>query len=310
MRQYLSLLKNILDNGVRQPNRTGIDAISIPGAMMQFDLRQGFPAVTTKKLAFKSVVGELLGFFRGYTNAADFEKLGCNVWRQNADDPGVNNSNNWLTNPERRGPGDLGRIYGAQWTDWASYEYDQGATDLNAGYPAYMRTSINQLDAALVALLRDPTNRRVIVNAWRPDEFEQMALPPCHVLYQFLADAQNKRLHLAMYQRSCDALLGAPFNIASCALFLTIMARFIGYTPATFTHFIADAHIYVNHLDQVREQLSRTPFDQPRLAVDYAALPVLTLDTYKPGMFETIQPHHFELRCYEHHPAISAPMAV
>lgn len=305
MRQYLKLLKNILDNGVRQPNRTGIDAISIPGAMLQFDLRDGFPAVTTKKLAFNAVKGELLGFFRGYTNAADFEKLGCNVWRQNADE-----NHAWLSNPARKGSGDLGRIYGAQWTDWAVYDYSQGATDLNADVSAFERSSLNQLDAALATLLRDPSSRRVIISAWRPDEFDQMALPPCHVLYQFTADTANKRLHLQMFQRSGDCFLGIPFNIGSCALFLTIMARFIGYTPATFTHFIADAHIYVNHLDQVEEQLSRTPFDLPRLAINYEEIPVLTLDTYREGMFATLKPEHFELRCYEHHPAISAPMAV
>lgn len=305
MRQYLQLLKNIMDNGVRQSNRTGIDSISIPGAMLKFDLREGFPAVTTKKLAFNAVKGELLGFFRGYTNAADFEKLGCGVWRQNADE-----NHTWLNNPARKGEGDLGRIYSAQWTDWAAYEYDQGATDLNAGFPAFERSSINQLDAALATLLRDPSSRRVIVSAWRPDEFDQMALPPCHVLYQFVADQHNRRLHLMMYQRSLDTFLGGPFNIASCALFLTIMARFIGYTPATFTHFIADAHIYVNHLDQVKEQLSRTPFDPPRLALDYSAIPTVTLDTYREGLFAEIQPEHLELRFYEHHPALKAPMAV
>ena len=243
MKQLLDLYQTILDTGVQQPNRTGIDTLMIPGAMLRFDLREGFPAVTTKALAFKAVKGELIGFLRGYQNAEQFRKLGCNIWNQNA-----NENTQWLANPNRKGIDDLGRIYGAQWVDWKC----EPQIDEMTGFR--YTPAINQVQEVIKKLHTNPTDRRMIINAWRPDEFDQMALPPCHVLYQFLADSKSKVLHLCMYQRSCDMFLGVPFNIASASLFLTIMANHSGYTAGTFTHFLADAHIYTNHIDQVKEQ--------------------------------------------------------
>jgi thymidylate synthase len=295
MKQLLDLYQTILDSGVQQPNRTGIDTLMIPGAMLRFDLREGFPAVTTKKLAFKAIKGELIGFLRGYQNAAQFRELGCNIWDQNA-----NENTQWLTNPNRKGTDDLGRIYGAQWTDWrCELQYD-GATG-NWYIP-----SINQVQEVLNKLHTNPTDRRMIISAWRPDEFDQMALPPCHVLYQFLADSKNKVLHLCMYQRSCDMFLGVPFNIASASLFLSVMANMSGYTAGTFTHFLADAHIYMNHLDQVKEQISRTPYDLPTLKYTGPTTSTMPIT----GWENCIQPDHFELVNYHHHKAIKAPMAV
>lgn len=324
MQNYHDLLAEILRDGSRQANRTGVDAISIPGAMLKFDLRQGFPAITTKKLAFKAVKGELLGFFRGYDNAAQFRELGCNVWDQNA-----NETPSWLNSPARKGHDDLGRIYGCQWTDWqdtrfvAADRIDQVTALREAGYEEFcsgraldgdylvqhhvMRRGINQLEEALKTLLTNPTSRRIIVSAWRPDEFDAMALPPCHVSYQFLANVERNELSLCMYQRSADSVLGIPFNIASSAMFLEIMARLSGFKAATFTHFLADAHVYVNHVDQVHEQLSREHFPAPRLVLSDAICRV-SLDQVK-GAFERIQPDDIALDGYQSHAAIKAPMA-
>ncbi|MFM7460048.1 MAG: thymidylate synthase, partial [Burkholderiales bacterium] len=235
MENYHRLLEAVLAEGTQQANRTGIDAISIPGAVLKFDLTKGFPAVTTKKLAFKSMCGELIAFLRGVSSAAEFRELGCAFWDQNA-----NENLAWLSNPNRKGVDDLGRVYGVQWRDWKRAD----------------GSSIDQVMSALHTIHERPTDRRIIVSAWRPDEFSQMALPPCHVLYQFIVNVERKEINLCMYQRSCDLFLGIPMNIASAALFLSIVGHLTGYTARHVTHFLADAHIYVNHLDQVREQLS------------------------------------------------------
>lgn len=288
------MLRAILETGDRQANRTGIDAVSMPGYMLRFDLTQGFPAVTTKKLFFDTgVVGELVGFLRGYDNAADFRKLGCNIWNDNA-----NKNKTWLANPNRKGEDDLGRIYGVQWRSWHSKTNLYHHPDDRAC--VFMKTeSLDQVQKALDTIKNDPTNRRIIVNAWRPDEFDQMSLPPCHILYQFLCNVERKELSMCMYQRSCDSFLGVPFNIASSALFLSIIAKLTGYTPRWFTHFLADAHIYVNHFDAVNEQLSRSPFILPKLQL-----------SDRDWTVDTIEPTDIQLINYQHHPAIKAPMAI
>lgn len=287
MKAYQALLADVLQNGTRQANRTGTDAISLPGAMLKFDLAEGFPAVTTKKLAWKAVVGELVGFLRGCDNAAEFRALGCNVWNQNA-----NENKQWLANPNRKGEDDLGRIYGVQWREWKG---EDGRV-------------VDQVTNVLNTLRTNPTDRRMIVSAWRPDEFDQMALPPCHVLYQFIANVERKELNLCMYQRSCDLFLGVPFNIASAALFLIIMAHLTGFKPRFFTHFLADAHIYVNHEDQVREQLSREPRNPPKLIIN--GIPEFDGANFDPTWIDRLDPASFVLEGYEPHSAIKAPMAV
>lgn len=314
MQQYLDLLGTVLRTGTRIHNeRTGKDCFMIPGAMLKFDLRNGFPAVTTKKLFFDAVKGELLGFLRGYTNAADFRALGCKIWDANA-----NETPAWLANRHRDGEDDLGRIYGAQWTRWmacrivdngeaANLEKEGWMRVLDTGLGSAMRKSINQVENALRTIIKDPSNRRIIVNAWNPAEFDRMALPPCHVMYQFIADPENRLLHMTMYQRSCDMFLGVPFNIASSALFLSTMAKLSGYTAATFTHFLADAHIYADHMEQVSTQLSREPYLPPDLVV---SVDQIQTDDQITGAFTRIEPDHIELVGYQHHPAIKAPMAV
>jgi thymidylate synthase len=213
MLQYLSVLGNIAKNGVQQPNRTGVDTLMIPGAMMQFDLADGFPLITTRDVPFKPIVAELIGFCRGLTNAADFRKLGAKIWDKNANEDGINLKgevvpNAWLKNPNRKGTDDLGRIYGAQWRDWKSspvFEpYRDFATNQECEDEGDLveRPSIDQQYTAMQQIKTNPTSRRILVNAWRPDEFDQMALPPCHVLHQYLVDTVHKKLHMTMYQRS------------------------------------------------------------------------------------------------------------
>lgn len=279
MRQYLDLLCKVLASGTLHENRTGVPTIRITGAMLKFDMADGFPAVTTKRLAFNQVRGELLGFIRGYTNAADFRKLGCHIWDANANDNIA-----WINNPNRKGADDLGRIYGAQWRNW-------NASD---GY-------IDQLGKAISEIRTNPSSRRIIVNAWNPDELDQMALPPCHILYQFHVDEQSGELSMTMYQRSCDLFLGVPFNIASYALLLHIVAKACRLIPRELVMFLADTHIYKNHIDQVKEQLMRMPKVLPALILDYD-------DWNKP--LELIEPEDLMLVDYEPHPPIKAPMAI
>jgi thymidylate synthase len=277
MQNYHELLQNVLDTGVTQVNRTGVSARFIPGAMLRYDLQQGFPAITTKRLAFGAVKGELIGFLHGCQSAADFRALNCNIWTQNA-----NENQAWLNNPNRKGTDDLGRIYGAIWRDF---------------------NGIDQLKEVVIKIINNPTDRRIIMSAWKPDEFDKMALPPCHVMYQFIVDTVNKKLHLCMYQRSCDLFLGVPFNIASCALLLSIVAEATGYTPGTFTHFLADAHIYENHIEQVKMQLNRQHLEPPKLRLNMKKMDAL-------DAILSITPEDVTLVDYNSHAAIPAPMAV
>lgn len=316
MKQYLDLLRRIRDTGTRQANRTGIDSIFVPGAMMQFDLREGFPAVTTKKLFFKKLAGELIGFLRGYSTAEEFRSLGCDIWDKNANDPGKEGSPNaWLTNKNRKGEDDLGRIYGVQWRHWRGKPILEQATPVFADAKSmHFMAEMNYIEVDQVAnvlnkLKTNPTDRRMIINAWRPDEFDQMALPPCHILSQLLADVSNNKLHLCYYQRSCDFALGVPFNVASYALMLFIFAELTGFTPGTLSCFMADTHIYTNHLDGISEQLARAPYPSPKLVYSGPSLSDLYAE-HGSDVFNYIDPAHFTLGDYHCHPAIDYPMAV
>lgn len=289
MKQYHDLLQDILNNGVRQGNRTGIDTLTLPGAMLKFDLRDGFPAVTTKKLALNAVKGELIGFLRGSSSLAEFKALGCNVWDANAAAPA------WQASEHCASPDDLGRIYGTQWRSYAGVENDG----------AYYE--VDQISIALDTLRNNPESRRILVNAWNPAELDQAALPPCHVLFQLLPHVESKVLHMTMYQRSCDMFLGVPFNIASYALLLELFAAWSGYAAGTLTMFLADAHIYVDHVDQVKEQLTREPFPLPRLAL---GLPLEPLKMTATELIGDLEPGDISLLGYLSHAAIKAAMAV
>ena len=230
MKQYLDLLQRILDEGVRKDDRTGTGTLSVFGHQMRFNLEEGFPCLTTKKLHLKSIIHELLWFLRGDTNVHYLQEHGVRIWNEWAD-----------------ANGDLGHIYGYQWRSW----------------PDYRGGHIDQIARAVDDIKHNPDSRRIIVNAWNVGDLDNMNLPPCHMFFQFyVADG---RLSLQMYQRSADTFLGVPFNIASYALLLQMMAQVTGLRAGDFIHTLGDAHIYLNHLDQVRLQLTRTPRPLPKM---------------------------------------------
>ncbi|MBK4737514.1 thymidylate synthase [Noviherbaspirillum pedocola] len=323
MKAYLDLVRTILDTGSWQDNRTGIRTISIPGAMMRFDLNDGFPAVTTKRLAFKSVVGELVGFLRATRSAADFRALGCKVWDQNA-----NENADWLANPYRAGPDDLGPVYGAQWRQWPAYKLidaDQAAQIDDAerrgfrcvsrledeGRPKLlMYRAVDQIRECLDTIINNPGSRRILFHGWNPAVLDAVALPACHLLYQFIPNASTREISLCLYIRSNDIGLGAPFNLAEGAALLHLVGRLTGYKPRWFSYFIGDAHIYENHLDMLREQLEREPYPLPKLVIADRVPDHAKTGRYEPEWLEKIEPGDFSLEGYRHHPPLTAPMAV
>lgn len=273
MRQYLDALQHIMDTGVDKPNRTGVDTRAVFGMQQRYDLSQGFPVMTTKKLAIKSVTAELLWIISGSTDNNKLMEMGSKIWQANADAP--------YWKPKAKFDGDLGRVYGAQWRHWQKPDGSE----------------VDQLTDVINRIKNDPNDRRHIVVAWNPGELDQMALPPCHCFFQLFV--ANNKLSLHLYQRSCDMFLGVPFNITSYALLLSMMAQVTGYEPGEFVHTLGDAHIYHNHFDQVREQLSREP----------KRLPTLWLNPAKKNI-DDFTMEDFELHDYEFEPAIKAAMAV
>lgn len=233
MKQYLDLLNRIVTEGTEKSDRTGTGTISVFGHQMRFDLRDGFPLLTTKKLHFKSIVYELLWFLSGNTNLKYLQEHGVRIWNEWADENG-----------------DLGHIYGYQWRSWPDY---------NGGY-------IDQIAKVVDDIKNNPDSRRIIVSSWNVADLDNMNLPPCHLLFQFyVADG---RLSLQLYQRSADTFLGVPFNIASYALLLMMMAQVTGLEPGEFVHTTGDTHIYLNHMEQVKLQLTREPRPLPRMVIN------------------------------------------
>jgi thymidylate synthase len=323
MQQYQQLIETVLAEGSWQDNRTGIRTLSVPGAMMRFDLSNGFPAVTTKKLAFKSVVGELCAFLRASRSAADFRALGCKVWDQNA-----NENQQWLDNPFRAGTDDLGPVYGVQWREWPAFKVlDAAATaQIDAaqanGYTVVaplvengvdkvlLYKAVDQLRECLDTIVNNPGSRRILFHGWNPAVLDEVALPACHLLYQFIPNATTKEISLCLYVRSNDIGLGTPFNIAEAAVLLSLVGRLTGYTPRWFSYFVGDAHIYENHMDMVQEQLKREPFPLPQLVISDRVPAFAETGRYEPEWLEKIEPTDFSLEGYRHHPPITAPMAV
>lgn len=264
MRQYLDLVKRILDEGVPKGDRTGTGTLSVFGHQMRFDLREGFPLVTTKRVHLKSVVGELLWFLRGDTNIAWLNEQGVTIWDEWANEKG-----------------DLGPIYGYQWRSW----------------PAPDGRHIDQLAQVIDAIRVDPDSRRHIVSAWNVADLPAMALAPCHTLFQFYV--AEGRLSCQLYQRSGDVFLGVPFNIASYALLTHMVAQVTGLEVGDFVHTLGDAHLYVNHLEQARLQLTRDPRSLPKLWLDPA---ITSIDAFEPASIRVLD--------YEPHPGIKAPIAI
>lgn len=264
MKQYLDLLQHVLDHGVLKEDRTGTGTHSVFGYQMRFNLQDGFPLLTTKKLHLKSIIHELLWFLKGDTNVKYLQANGVRIWNEWADENG-----------------DLGHIYGYQWRSWP--DYDGG--------------HIDQIKEAIDTIQNNPDSRRIIVSAWNVADLPQMNLPPCHAFFQFYV--ANGKLSLQLYQRSADIFLGVPFNIASYALLLMMVAQVTGLEAGDFVHTLGDAHIYNNHIEQVREQLSREPRD----------LPKMKLNPNVKSIFD-FKYEDFELTDYNPHPHIAGKVAV
>jgi len=264
VRQYHDLLRLVLDRGRPRSDRTGTGTLSIFGAQTRFDLREKFPLLTTKKLHIKSIIYELLWFLRGETNVRYLNEHGVTIWDEWADKEG-----------------DLGRVYGAQWRDW------RGQNDVH----------VDQIENAIAQVKSTPQSRRLIVSAWNPAEIDKMALPPCHVLFQFYV--QDGELSCQLYQRSADLFLGVPFNIASYSLLTVMVAQVCDLRPGDFVHTFGDLHLYRNHLEQAHEQLTRDFRPLPRIKLNPA------IKNIRDFQFED-----FQLIGYDPHPTIKAPIAV
>ena len=264
MRQYLELMRRVLEDGVRKDDRTGTGTLSVFGHQMRFDLSEGFPLLTTKKLHIRSIIYELLWFLRGDTNIRWLNENRVTIWDEWADDNG-----------------DLGPVYGAQWRSWPTCDGD----------------AVDQIAEMVEQIRTNPDSRRLIVSAWNVAEVPKMALPPCHLLFQFYV--AEGRLSCQLYQRSADIFLGVPFNIASYALLTHMVAHVTGLEPGDFVHTFGDAHLYLNHLEQARTQLARDPRPLPRLEI---ARKVDSIDDFR---FED-----FVITGYDPHPHIKAPVAV
>jgi thymidylate synthase len=264
MQEYLRLVRTVLDHGARRADRTGVGTRAVFGAQARFDLRAGFPLLTTKKVHLKSIIYELLWFLRGDTNTAYLHAHGVTIWDEWAD-----------------AAGNLGPVYGAQWRSWRSP--DGGVVDQIAGVVEQIK--------------RTPHSRRLLVSAWNPGEIDRMALAPCHALFQFFV--QDGELSCQLYQRSADLFLGVPFNIASYALLTLMMAQVCGLRPGEFVHTFGDLHLYENHLEQARLQLTREPRPLPQMRLNPA---VTQIDGFEFADFELLN--------YQPHPGIKAPIAV
>lgn len=261
MQQYLDLLRDVMQNGVDKMDRTGVGTRSVFGRQMRFDLNEGFPLMTTKKMHLKSIIYELLWFLKGDTNVKYLQENGVRIWNEWADENG-----------------DLGPVYGSQWRNWNG-------------------EGIDQIAEVIEKLKKTPNDRRLIVSAWNVGKIAQMHLPPCHMMFQFYV--ANNKLSCMLYQRSCDMFLGVPFNIASYALLTMMIAQVCGYELGEFIHTLGDTHIYHNHFEQVREQLSRTPYKLPKMRINPE---VKDINDFKYEDFELVD--------YKCHEAIKGLVAV
>ena len=264
MRQYLDLLQHVLDHGVKKPDRTGTGTLSVFGHQMRFDLSAGFPLLTTKKLHLKSIIHELLWFLRGESNVRYLQEHGVRIWNEWADENG-----------------ELGPVYGVQWRAWLAAD----------------GRIVDQMAQVIAQIKENPDSRRLIVNAWNVGDLDKMALPPCHLIFQFYV--ANGKLSCQMYQRSADVFLGVPFNIASYSLLTMMVAQVCGLQPGDFVHTLGDTHLYLNHLDQARLQLTRQPYPLPQIHINPQVQSITDF-----------QYDDFELSDYQSHPHIKGEISV
>lgn len=285
MLNLLNLYRQTLVEGYLQDNRTTTPAIVLPyGAVLTYDMNNGFPVPTTKEVNWRASFAEMIGFLRGYDNAQQFAALGCRWWGKDA-----NTNTQWLASRHRAGEGDMGRAYGVQWRRWTRSDG---------------RPPLDQLQNVLDQIRNDPHSRRIIISAWRPDELDQMCLPPCHVAYKFMVNVAKGELSMSLWQRSSDLFLGVPMNITGACLMLHMVAAATGLKPRWFTHHLDDIHIYTDHIEQVKLQSTREPLRLPSLSSPRYDLLGADADT-----MANIPPQQYALIGYEHHPAISGEMS-
>lgn len=275
---YLDLVREILHDGAMRSDRTGVGTLGLFGRQMRFNLKKGFPLLTTKKMHFKSIVHELIWMIQGHTHVKPLQDAGVTIWDE------------WAT-PEQcarfgRQPGDLGPVYGHQWRNFGATKKEDGT---------YNNDGFDQLKWVVEEIEKNPNSRRLVVSGWNPLEATQVALPPCHTIFQFYVLENSLSCHL--YQRSADIFLGVPFNIASYALLTHLIAKHVGLDVGEFVHSFGDVHLYSNHFQQAREQLLRTPFDSPEISL-------LSRDLFR------VMPSDVKIEHYRHWPAIKAPVAV
>lgn len=279
MKRYQDLLKHIIYNGAERTDRTGVGTRGVFGYSMRFNLAEGFPLLTTKRVFLKAIIHELLWFLRGETNAASLQAEGVRIWDE------------WATAEKcakfGREAGDLGPIYGHQWRNFGASRGENG----------YNKDGVDQISRVLEDIKKTPDSRRLIVTGWNPKEAQEVALPPCHTMFQFYV--QNKKLSCQLYQRSGDVFLGVPFNIASYALLTMMIAQVCGLELGDFVHTLGDVHLYSNHIEQAKLQLSREPRPLPRMKLDPSVSDLFAF-----------RYEHFTLEGYDPHPAIYAPVAI
>lgn len=329
MKPYLDIVRYVFANGTWTTNRTDKLALSEPGLHMRLDLAEGFPAVTTKELAFESALAEVFGYLRAYRSAAHFRALGTKTWDKNA-----NRDRIWLANPYRTGTDDIGESYGVQWRRWpafkmidASTEQGQaqiadatrkGFTNLGVvdapegqtGTRVLLFKEVDQVREAMDKLIFEPTDRRMIFHAWNVAQLDQMALPSCPTFFQFHAKPQRRELSMSALIRASDLGLGLPYNVAQCAAIVHLVARLTGYTPRWLSITLGDAHIYENQVSMLQEQLTREPFTLPRLRISDRIPSYADTGRYEPEWLERAEPGDFSLEGYQHHSRLTAEMAI
>ena len=328
MKEYLDVLRQILRNNTWTGNRTAVRTISEPGLHLRLDMRNGFPALTTRKLPFKMAAAEILGYMRCYTSAADFRALGTTSWDKNA-----NQTPGWLANPYRQGTDSLGPVYGEQLRHFPGYKlldmaapgFEGQLADAKARgynelkvledlgeegktYRMLLFKSIDQVREAMDKLIQNPTDRRMVFHSWNPAQNDEVALPSCPSWWQLHAKPHSRELSLMLYVRSSDVALGLSWNLAQSALLLHLIARLTGYTPSILSVTLGDAHIYESHMPMVEELLKRDPLPLPTLKISERVPEYAKTGKYEPQWLELVEPSDFELVGYQHHGPLTAPM--